>query len=307
MKTTQTLAIIIILLILHGTVNAQFHQWTIGDAGTTIDYPDGDGMASDACSSAEIFIGNINPWEVYGNLESWGCVGDINNGQPYVYYQTGLEMIHNQHAPSSIFGHEVPYTYSYTLEIEAYASNSVGDVVFLDYETGHGSDFFQTSRSSFQLLGNGNHLITFDNDYGMYLPNKSNSFGMDMNISYSTDEDGGHGFTGGSNEFTKILLPSQFYSDNGLTSPSVVTFPNPSGGSTTLETDVQCANNLYFEKNSTIGSYTYSAADTIFFNSEIPQGKNVTLSAGTAVIFGCGFSVGLGGSLSTQTYTGCTN
>ena len=104
----------------------------------------------------------------------------------------------------------------------------------------------------------------------------------------------------------QIMVPSQFYLDNGLIGPTTVNL-NTTTGSMNIQVKERCAEDIILEEGTDLGSYTYSAANILYVDTEVKNSTNVVFSAGNSINFEPGYSVELGSSMTTQVYTGCTN
>lgn len=294
MKTTSIMATAIGCLFsfnLFGQLNVNTYEF----ASTEGDNLGLDGYASDGCSEA-IAISDLDMSLYITQDVSCDC---FTGGAPYAELSRDLEISNppaNTFPASNYLGHTVPFGFKTEVSIDHF-----GDIfsASFDYNHSYGAGSTAFNSGTFIDLLNGITTVKFSGEENLILP--VGNLYMSLSASLSTVTCGGTFMeTEALFDGPNLILPSQFYADNGITVPSTITI---SGNAFDVET--VCAENMYLQ-NVELDSYHYGTAGDMYFDAEVVNSANVTASASSSITFGPGFFVDASSSFSTTTYVGCT-
>ncbi len=295
---------IVLLFLFTITCNCIFSQVTesfYADAQTQVDDPDGDGFTSDACSFGDISMGFS--LGLFSTLETMDC-SSVGEGRPFVQGSYLFEIDHSSYPVQNFLSYNMPYAFHITLV--GHYSGSTSPFINVQSQ--------QTNGSLFQvdfLESNSQETLFIDNGKTMTLPDNTMSISFDINASLDDDYEilMLHGTEGTSADLS-IMVPSQFYLDNGLPSPpsfvAINSTDGPSFQNYYLPVVQKCAENVILE-DVDLQSYIYSASNDLIVKSNIPAGENVTFRAGNSVTLARGFNAECGSTYSIGNYSGCTN
>ena len=294
MKTTPIILVLLIMLTNAGLSQLTFSQY--GYAYTNGDYDGFDGYAEDGCSTAQ-----IDPYfPIFMELSAQDCdCGSTIEGIPFVSLYQRNEILNapiNNFPTSSYLDYSIPFGFKMELEIDNYNTMYTHQ---LDYTYSYGADFlsFQTTDSYSPAMGISN--LTFSSAENLILPKGNSADEIQLELLNSNCGDPTIQISATIEEKV-ILLPSQFYIDNAITAPSTRVISGY-----TFNAETVCANNMYLG-NVALDSYHYGTAGNMYIDAEVINGANVSISGGTSITFGPGFSVDSSSSFSTTTYVGCS-
>lgn len=297
----------LILILVLTSSTPIFGQLTIFEsicAKTGIAPCDGDGTAQDACSEADCFFDIYN--KTFLQIGEYNC--DCTNGT--IGFPSAESSFHFSFAnpPSNVYpaksylGYTLPFGFEFEYDIDnSYPDYVAGFTSYMGYGTNMQSSVF--NESAYIDLNTSTHSGAFSMKSNLILPKGSYAYLVDLLL--ASNACGDQGFFGADLEssFLNVLLPSQFYSDNGLVPPTFISFPaNPL--SRTFPTKLVCVDDIYLE-NVALDSYTYSAAGDLSTSSKIVNNSTVVFCAGNSVNLEPGFIVELGSSYTTAAYSGC--
>jgi len=263
-------------------------------AQTDGDYADFDGYASDGCSTA--FADSSIPSLV---IFSDGCSPSSYEGNPYAEISINVNITNppfNSFPTKSYLSYTIPFGFQTEFSISAAPSKYLAEY---SYSLGYGTDFTTNSSSDDVFIGTTSSTEDFTSRSKLILPLGSSYYSLNFNLFGQNDplETVSISIFGTP---IKLLLPSQFFTDNSITAPTSVTI---SGRTFNVET--VCADDLFLE-NVELDSYHYSAAGNITSNSLVVNGANVNMSAGGILTLAAGFTIDASSTFSTSTYSGCT-
>ena len=268
-------------------------------AFTNVDFNGFNGMASDDCSSATCYIDPLREANLV--LSQSGCSFIDPDGNPGADIIYSMSINHNNYPVTSLLTYEVPYGFEYKLEGTSAGANCEAEINYSFSQ----SDNIQTNN--IQLFGSSFLSENLNNNYIMKLPRLLHGvhfmFSAFIQTSSIVDD---IAFELDFLNQLQIMVPSQFYLDNGLIGPTTVNL-NTTTGSMNIQVQERCAEDIILEEGTDLGSYTYSAANILYVDTEVKNSTNVVFSAGNSINFEPGYSVELGSSMTTQVYTGCTN
>jgi len=244
-KKMRILIFILIFILSYESVYSQLSISTDCDAYTNVDFPDGDGTASDACSNADCSVDPLI--EATLVLSQYSCDFSLPDGFPGAYLIYDLNINHTSYPVQNFLTHEVPYGFQYTLETESATSD-----IEANYEFSQNSNM-QSGNLSY--IGSSNYSIDLDNDHIMTLP--KSSYGVYLFIEAYVASSDDTDFEINNQNQIKLMVPSQFYLDNGLISPTSVNINASASGSRTFSVEERCAEDIYLEAGVDVGSYTY--------------------------------------------------
>jgi len=256
--------------------------------------------AYDACSSANCSVDQLI--EATLQLNQYGCNNYYPDGFPGAIVNYSLYINHNSYPTQNFLTYEVPYAFEYTLEGESFSPDSGTDI---NYNSGQ---YFGVEQIGSVSLGTNigfNFSIDLNNNLNMLLAKTGNGINLYIEAYTTTNQDSDFGLN--SKNKLKIIVPSQFYLDNALTSPTSVNVNLNNIGFVTIGVEERCAEDIYLEEGVDVGSYIYSAANNLFADCTVDNNTNIVFSAGNIITLGIGYSVELGSSMSTQLYAGCIN
>lgn len=255
--------------------------------------------AYDACSWANFQVEELI--EATIQLNQYGCDFNLPDGYPGGTINYNFYINHIAYPTQNFLTYEVPYGFQYTLEGENFSPDSQTQI---DYSTNQFVGETETGYVSIDSNYGLNFSIDLNNNHNMLLSSYYNGIVLTIDAYASTKQNSQ--FELNTKNKLKIIVPSQFYLDNALTSPTSVNI-NKTFGYVTVGVEERCAEDIYIDEGVDVGSYIYSAANNLFANCTIDNSTNVVLSAGNIITLGIGYSVELGSTMTTQVYAGCIN
>lgn len=294
MKTSSIFGLILSCLL----SISSFGQLTIGYteyAETLGDVLGSDGYAADACSEA-VAISSF-PMSLEVSAGACDCLS-LTEGNPFAQLSGGIFITNppaNTFPTKGYLGHSIPFGFKTEVSIENFFNDNT---VEFNYTHSYGGTNFSLIDDSFQTPQNGITSLSFSGEENLILP--VGQYHMDLSTTLFGSVCGEDILAEALFDDPVILLPSQFYSDNGITVPSSITI-----SSVTFDVETVCAENMYLE-NVELDSYHYGTSGLLHFDAEVINGANVTASASSSINFGPGFFVDSSSNFSTIPYTGCT-
>ena len=295
MKNLILIVAIVFFILFSTSIFGQVNTSYSCTAFTNVDFNGFNGMASDACSSATCYVDPLIEANFVLSQSACNFIDPDGNPGADIFYSMSIN--HNNYPVTNFLTYEVPYGFEYKLEGASAGANCLAEINYSFAQSGG------AQTDNIQLFGDSNLSENLNNNYVMKLPRLVHEvqFIFSAFIQTSTIVDD-IGFELDSHNQLKIMVPSQFYLDNGLTSPTNTTI-----GSMNIQVQERCAEDIILEEGVDLGSYTYSAANNLYVDTEVKNSTNVVFSAGNSINFEPGYSVELGSSMATQVYSGCTN
>jgi len=269
------------------------------------DYYYQDDMAGDACSYAYAFpyaypTGySLDEFalEIYSN----GCDFSVAEGYPYAEIDFNIYISNppaNTFPAKSYLNYTIPFGFKTDVSITNYGGDYISEY---NYATSYGSISPTFSSSAYNnLVGPTTYNESFSSESNLILPKSDYYYSYNISLFGQNDPLETVSVVAIGTD-AKLLLPSQFFVDNGISIPTAITISGYTFGVETV-----CAENIFYD-NVELDSYHYSAAGHLTMKSKIINGAIVSISADNGITLDSGFTVDASSSFSTLTYTGCTN
>ncbi len=292
----------IVLLSAVQLASAQIAQSFTLFAETVGDPHDGNGIASDDCADVEFLQSSTAGFDI--EISMFFCSINSGDGEPEAKYTYSSYIDHSGVIDiKNYIGYTIPLGFSVSVMTDQNgSSNSIGEQ---HLTANYGSNLYSFSKSEASNVDLSLDTISVSTAQNLLLTSDGYSFDYEYSIK-SQNDDNEFFLTGVESAALNIVLPSQFYSDNQLTVPTIVNIPDAIS-SVSFPVLTACAENIFLGEDIDLDSYQYASSARLSAASTVKADSMVILSGGDCVLLDPGFSVELGGMMETVDYTGCTN